>query len=358
MANDWQYVAGAPAAAAGRTPVGQEGRRVSGPLVAVLGTRYADLAIEEEALAPFGARFVTDPGGSPAEILAAAADADVVLAGSAPKFTAEVIAGLRARGIVRYGVGTDSVDLDAARAHGLAVARVADYGTEAVAFHTVTTACALLRRLPEADRGIREGRWGFADLRPLHLPSTMTAGVVGFGRIGRQVAAYLLGLGFAVLAFDEYVDVPAGSGVHAADLDTLLAGSDVVLLHAPGNPDGSPLLDAGRLARMREGSVLVNTARGSLVDVPALVDGLRTGRPARAALDVFPREPADPSVFAGVEDRVLLTPHMAWYTDESEDDMRRKAAAEAGRLLAGEPLRDPVVEPARTTTHPSEGSPA
>ena len=328
---------------------------MSGPLVAILGTRFRDLAVEEEVLAPFGARLVTDPGATPADILAVAADADVVLAGSAPKLTADVIAGLRGRGIVRYGVGTDSVDLDAARAHGLAVARVSDYGTEAVAFHAVATACALLRRLPEADRVLREGRWGFADLRPLHVPSALTAGVVGFGRIGRQAAAYLLGLGFTVVAHDEYVDVPPDTGVRAVDLDTLLAAADVVLLHAPGTPDGAPLLGADRLARMREGSVLVNTARGSLVDVPALIEALRAGRPARAALDVFPQEPADADLFAGVEDKVLLTPHMAWYTEESELDMRRKAAAEAARLLAGEPLRDPVVEPARAT---SEGSPS
>ena len=308
---------------------------MSGPLVAILGTRFRDLAVEEEVLAPFGARLVTDPGATPADILAVAADADVVLAGSAPKLTADVIAGLRGRGIVRYGVGTDSVDLDAARA--------------------TARPCALLRRLPEADRVLREGRWGFADLRPLHVPSALTAGVVGFGRIGRQAASYLLGLGFTVVAHDEYVDVPPDTGVRAVDLDTLLAAADAVLLHAPGTPDGAPLLGADRLARMREGSVLVNTARGSLVDVPALVEALRAGRPARAALDVFPQEPADADLFAGVEDKVLLTPHMAWYTEESELDMRRKAAAEAARLLAGEPLRDPVVEPARAT---SEGSPS
>jgi D-3-phosphoglycerate dehydrogenase len=318
---------------------------VNSPLVAILGTRYRDFAIEERALAPLGATFVSDPGGSPEAILAAAADADVVLAGSAPKFTADVLAGMKCRGIVRYGVGTDSIDLDAARSRGIAVARVSDYGTEAVAFHAVTTACALVRRLPEADRAIRNGTWGFAELRPLHLPSSLTAGVIGFGRIGRQAAAYLLGLGFSVCAFDEYVDVPADSGVRAVDLDTLLTTSDVVLLHAPGNQDGSPLLDAAALAKMRPDSVLVNTARGSLIDIPALVDGLAVGRPGRAALDVFPREPADPAAFASVEDKVLLTPHMAWYTDESEADMRSKAADEAVRLLSGEPLRDPVVVP-------------
>jgi D-3-phosphoglycerate dehydrogenase len=318
---------------------------VRAPLVAILGTRYRDFAIEEQALEPFGATLVSDPGADPEAILATAAEADVVLAGSAPRFTAPVLEGLRCRGIVRYGVGTDSIDLDAALANGIAVARVSDYGTEAVAFHAVAAAAALVRRLPDADRALRAGTWGFADLRPLHLPSSLTAGVVGFGRIGRQSAAYLLGLGFSVCAHDEYVDVPAGSGVRSVDLPTLLATSDVVLLHAPGNKDGSPLLGAAELALMPQGSVVVNTARGSLIDIPALVEALRAGRPARAALDVFPREPADLAAFAGVEEQVLLSPHMAWYTDESEADMRRKAAAEAVRLLAGEELRDPVVVP-------------
>lgn len=315
------------------------------PIVAILGTRFRDFAIEERALEALGATIVSDPGGSPAAIIAAAADADVVLAGSAPKFTDEVLAGLSCRGIVRYGVGTDSIDLEAARARGIAVARVADYGTEAVAFHAVATVCALVRRLPEADRTVRAGGWGFADLRPLHLPSSMTAGVVGFGRIGRQAATYLLGLGFDVCAFDEFVDVPADSGVRSVDLMTLLETSDVVLLHAPGNQDGSPLLDAEALARMRPGGVLVNTARGTLIDIAALVAGLRAGTPGHAALDVYPKEPIDPAVFAGVENKLLLTPHMAWYTEESEEDMRQKTVDEAVRLLTGEPMRDPVVVP-------------
>ena len=253
---------------------------MSAPQVAVLGTRYQDLAIEEAALAPFGATLVSGPGDSPEAILAVAAGADVVLAGSAPKFTAEVLAGLRCRGVVRYGVGTDSVDLDAARRLGIAVARVSDYGTEAVAFHAVASACALVRRLPDADRATKAGAWGFADLRPLHLPSSLTAGVVGFGRIGRQAATYLLGLGFDVCCPRRVRRRPGRLGRARGRPRHLLASSDVVLLHAPGNADGSPLLGADELSTMRPGSVLVNTARGSLVDVPALVAALAAGRPA------------------------------------------------------------------------------
>jgi D-3-phosphoglycerate dehydrogenase len=317
--------------------------------VAVLGTRYADLDIEEQVLRSLDVELVLGDGGSDEEILDVARDAEVVLAGSRPRFGPAVLDGLSCRGIVRYGIGVDSIDLEAARARGIAVARVSDYGTEAVAFHAVASAVALFRRLPEADRSLREGSWGVAGVRPLHLPSVSTAGVVGYGRIGRKVASFLRGLGFTVCAHDEYVDVPSGDGVAAVTLDELLETSDLVLLHAPGDPSGRPLIGAAQLARMKPGSVLVNTARGSLIDLPALLDGLASGRPGFAALDVFPTEPVDAALFTSgaagaVADRLLLTPHMAWYTEESEADMRRKAAEEAGRLLRGEPLREPVVD--------------
>lgn len=316
--------------------------------VAVLGTRYTDLSVEEEVLGPLGVRLVTGDGGSAAEVLDAARAAAVVLAGSRPRFDAAVVEALAAdgcRGIVRYGIGTDSIDLDAAGRVGLLVARVSDYGTEAVAFHTVAMVTALLRKLVPADAALRRGEWGVGGVRPLHLPSRLTAGVVGFGRIGRRTADSLRGLGFHVVAHDEYVSVPAGAGVRPVSLDELLSRSDVVTLHVPGDPGGAPLMDAARLAAMGDGSVLVNTSRGSLVDVPALVSALTTGRPVAAALDVYPQEPPDVSVFEPVADRVVLTPHMAWYTEESELDMRRKAAEEAARLLRGEPLREPVNAP-------------
>ncbi|MGH8825491.1 MAG: C-terminal binding protein [Jiangellaceae bacterium] len=317
---------------------------MTGRVVAVIGTRYQDLSVELEVLGPLGVELVSGDGGSAEDILSVAASAEVVLAGSRPRFDEHVLAGLGCRGIVRYGIGTDTIDLDAARRQGIAVARVSDYGTEAVAFHTVSLVTSLLRRLREADRAVRAGEWGVAGLRPLHLPSRLTGGVVGYGRIGRRTASYLHGLGFSVCAYDAYVDLPADDGVEAASLEELLERSDVVTLHVPGREDGTPLLDAAWLRRMRPGSVLVNTARGSLVDVPALVRALADGRPAAAALDVYPTEPPDVTVFDSVADRVLLTPHMAWYTDESELDLRLKAAQEAARLLRGEPLKDPVVE--------------
>jgi D-3-phosphoglycerate dehydrogenase / 2-oxoglutarate reductase len=313
-------------------------------IVAILGTRYPDFSIEEEILAPLGATVVSGAGATQEELVEIAGEADVILAGSGPKFDAATIARLTCRGIVRNGVGVETVDLEAARAAGMWVARVADYGTEAVAFHAVTLALAAVRRLPEADRRVRAGGWGFADLRPLHLPSALLAGVVGFGRIGRRVAELLAGLGFQVAAFDPLAAVDA-PGVRALPFAELLATADVVSLHAPAPDDGSFLVGAPELASMRPGSVLVNTSRGALIDQQALVAALAAGRPGIAALDVFAKEPVDASAFAEVADRVILTPHMAWYTEESEHDLRVKAAHEARRLLEGERPRDVVVEP-------------
>jgi D-3-phosphoglycerate dehydrogenase / 2-oxoglutarate reductase len=312
--------------------------------VAILGTRYPDFSVEEGVLGPLDVQIVSGAGASADEIADVAGNADVIIAGSGPRFDAPTLARLRCRGIVRNGVGVDTIDLEAARAAGIWVARVADYGTEAVALHAVTLALAGVRRLVEADRRVRSGEWGFAELRPLHLPSALVAGVVGFGRIGRRAAELLLALGFDVVAHDPLaaIDLP---GVSGADLVELLAAADVVTLHAPPPADGSFLLGEGELAAMRPGSVLVNTARGSLLDERALVAGLARGRPATAALDVYAREPVHASAFAEVAEHVILTPHMAWYTEESEHDLRTKGAQEARRLLLGERPREVVVEP-------------
>jgi D-3-phosphoglycerate dehydrogenase len=162
----------------------------------------------------------------------------------------------------------------------------------------------------------------------------------------------LTGLGFQrFLIADPMVeqsDVSAALAVATAVLVTLgelLAGSDVVMLHAPTPEGGGYLLGVHELGSMKEGSALVNTARGALVDTSALIDALGGGRPAVAALDVFETEPPDPTVFESVADRILLTPHMSWYTEETEEELRRKAATEARRILAGEPPLHPLVTP-------------
>jgi D-3-phosphoglycerate dehydrogenase len=314
-------------------------------VVAVLGTRYQDLSVEEALLAPRGVRLVAGSGSGPDEIVARARGAAVILAGSAVRFDASVIARLSCIGIVRYGVGVETVDLPAASAAGMWVAYVPDYGTEAVATHTVAMMLAALRRLTRADLMVKSERWELGDLRPLSLPSSLTVGIVGAGRIGRRVAELLAPFGFDLVMHDAFVDIgSAAPGVKSASLDELLEISDVVTLHIPGASSAPPLLGPEELDRLKPGAILVNTARGSLIDQPALIQRLRSGSIAVAALDVYESEPPG-SAFSDVADRTILTPHMAWYTEETESDLRTKAAGEALRLLEGLPPLNAAVAP-------------
>jgi D-3-phosphoglycerate dehydrogenase len=182
------------------------------PVVAVLGTRHADLRVERELLAPHDVELRRGDGGDDDAIVEVAGDTDVGLCGSRPRFDAAVLDRLSCRAIVRYGIGVDSIDVEAARTRGMTVARVTEYGTEAVAFHSVTLALAGLRRLIEANTHVHAGPWGFGELRPLHLPSVTTVGVVGFGRIGREAAHRFVGLGFQVMAHDGFAPVEGRIG--------------------------------------------------------------------------------------------------------------------------------------------------
>lgn len=313
--------------------------------VAIVGTRYPDFSIEESVLDPLGVTIVSGDGGSAQELIDLVDGADVVLVGSRPSFTADVINQIRCPAIVRSGIGVDNIDLDAAMATGKWVVYIPDYGTEAVAQHTLAMTLAATRRIVEGHHSTVSGDWGFVGLRPLRLPSSMTVGVVGYGRIGRRVAELLGAVGFGrVQVSDPYASGDL-TGVQMVGFDELLASSDVVCLHAPGPADGTPIVGLDEIRRMKADSVLVNSARGSLIDPVALAAGLAAGAPRLAALDVFTPEPPDLSVFVDVINQMILTPHMAWYTEESQADLRHKSAEEAKRLLLGERPLNPVVTP-------------
>ncbi len=323
----------------------QRFRDVRPSTVALLGARHPDLSIERQILGPLGARLVVGAGDSDDAIAAVAGEADVIIVGSRPRLGAAVLRRLRCAAIVRSGVGVDSIDLAAARARGICVAHVPDYGTEAVAQHTLALVLAATRRLVEADQLVRGGGWDIGGLRPLQLPSELTAGVVGVGRIGARVAELLAAVGFGRVLAHDTADITPPAGVVATSLDDLVAASDVVCLHVPATSSDPPLFDRGLLQRMRRGSVLVNTARGSLVDPAALAAALAAGAPRIAALDVHDPEPPDLTVFHGVADRLILTPHMAWHTEQTEAELRRQAAQAARAVLRGHAPRHVVVAP-------------
>jgi D-3-phosphoglycerate dehydrogenase len=313
--------------------------------VVVTDHAFGGVAQEEAVARRFGAEFGAFQCRSEEETAKVVAGAQVAFVNFAP-VTGTVLAAMAPGAtVIRYGIGYDNVDVDAARRIGVSVANVPDYGTETVADHAVACLLALLRRLPAYDRAIRTDGWVTpAGLGSLPGLASTTVGLIGIGSIGLAVKSRLRAFGITVLAHDPYADGDelAAHGVRLVDLPELLASSHAVSLHAPLVPATQHLIDAGAFERMRPGAVLVNTSRGGLVDHDALADALASGHLAAAALDVFEPEPLPPDSRLRQFPQVLLTPHAAFFSDDSVAALQRLAAEEAARALAGEPLRCPV----------------
>ncbi|GAB7189602.1 C-terminal binding protein [Kineococcus sp. NUM-3379] len=295
--------------------------------VLVTDAEYADLDLEREVLAAAGHELVVASCRTAAEVAAAAAGADALLVQYAP-VTAEVLdAAPSVRLVSRYGVGVDSVDLDAARERGVWVCNVPDYGTETVALHAVAMLLALLRNLGGHDRAVRSGAWDYKLGGRLRRPGELVLGVVGLGRIGRTVAERAGPWFGRCVGADPLLPQAAWpAGVERREVAEVFAEADAVTLHLPLSERTRALVDEELLAGMRPGAYLVNTARGGLVDTAALLRALESGRLAGAALDVLPAEPPDAGEALLRHERVLLSPHVAWYSEESERELRLKAA--------------------------------
>ncbi|HXH84731.1 MAG TPA: C-terminal binding protein [Candidatus Tectomicrobia bacterium] len=306
----------------------------------ILDDGYASYDTERAVLGAAGAEVVLRPcRGDARRAREAVTDADAVLVRETPVDAGVVAAMTRCRVIVRYGVGVDNVDLEAARARRIPVANVPDYGVEDVSDHTVALLLAVARRIVTRDRAVRAGAWGIGPAEPVHRVAGRVLGLIGYGRIGRAVHRKLGGFGLArVLVHDPFLDA-APPGVELVDLERLVAEADYVCLHCPLTPATHHLIDAPRLRAMKPTAILVNAARGPIVDEAALVEALREGRIFGAGLDVFEREPLPAHHPLRALDRVVLSDHTAWYSEESIADLQRKAAEEAARGLRGEPLR-------------------
>ncbi|HEX3225464.1 MAG TPA: C-terminal binding protein [Gaiellaceae bacterium] len=225
-------------------------------------------------------------------------------------------------------VGFDHIDVDAAGERGIAVVSVPDYCTQEVADHAIALLYALLRGVVTLDGDVRRGAWNAKAAGPLRTVAELRVGIVGLGRIGNAVATRLLALGAEVWAHDI---VPvARDGVRFVELDELVAECDAMTLHVPLTRETRNLVGRAEIASMRPGAYLVNTARGAVVDVGAVLQALRAGTLGGAALDVLPHEP--PPV-APLAPRLILTPHAAWYSDAAEERSYRVAVARVRELL-------------------------
>lgn len=240
--------------------------------------------------------------------------------------------------VARLGVGLDNIAVDAATERKVRVTNVPDYCVEEVSDHAAGFALAWTRGLVFFDREVRAGRWVPSDAKLRRL-SELTCGIVGFGRIGRATARKLGAFGCRLLAHDPHLSGDT-DGARAVSLEALLAESDIVIVHAPLTSGTHHLINRERLALMRPGGLLINVSRGGIVDTDAVIDALQSGQLSGAALDVLESEPSVPAALLA-QPGAMLTPHVAFSSDASLLELRRRAAEEVVRVLRGEAPRNP-----------------
>lgn len=289
-----------------------------------------------QTLAQAGAQLRIAQCRSREAVLEFASQADLVMIQSVrPLVDRPVIEQLSCRAVIRMGLGYDSVDVAAATEKGILVSNVVDWCNDEVADHASALILAGLRRLGPMDRALHRGLWDRQPAMEIVRLRGKTLGILGFGRIGQAVAQRMAAFGLELIASDPYMDADAAArcGVTPVSLDELLARSDILSVHARLVPQTRHLLGAAEFARMKPTALLVNTARGAIVDEPALVEALRAGRPGGAALDVMETEPLPGDSPLTRMENVLLTPHLASFSQEASAQLYQMSAEIAANLL-------------------------
>jgi D-3-phosphoglycerate dehydrogenase len=317
---------------------------ISGATVLLTDYAWPDLAIEAQTIESAGFRLVTGPArAAAAEVIAGLAaqhQPAAIMTNWAPVSAAAVAASPRLRIVARLGVGLDNIAVDEASRRGIWVTNVPDYCVEEVSDHAVAMLLAWARGLAHLDREVKAGRWEPASAR-LRRVRDLTCGIIGLGRTGRRTAEKLRGFGVRLLGHSRTAAEVAG--LETTTLEDLLGRCDAVIVHVPLTAQTRHLLDRERIGLMKPGAFLVNVSRGAVIDSQALIEALAGGRLAGAALDVLEDEPRVPPGLLRPD--VILTPHVAFSSDASLRDLRRKASEEVVRVLRGEPPRQACNRP-------------
>ena len=286
---------------------------MAGPVIAVTDTVFPSLDPAKAALARLNPTYRMSKSVDAEDIVAVAKDADAVLVTYA-KLTRDVLMQLtRCKAIGRFGLGVDNIDLATAKEKGIAVNYVPDYCIREVSDHAMALLLALIRKIPLSNKLVQSGRWEMPAVVPIRRIEGTVLGLIGFGHIPRLVAPKAQAFGIKVIAYDPFAkpDVFKAAAVESVDLDTLLKTSDYVSVHAPLLPGTHGMLNAAAFGKMKKGAYIVNTARGPLIDEPALVAALDSGRVGGAGLDVVAAEPLakDSPLWAATTSLYLLTLH-------------------------------------------------
>lgn len=275
---------------------------------------------------------------APEQVALETADADAVIVGVEPMPRAFIEQfGSKTKIIGRAGIGLDAIDLDAAAEHGVAVFHTPDYATEEVATHALALMLALNRRIVDGDALARTNWSDYERLSPVRPLSEQVVGVVGLGRIGRAVVERLAPFHPAILGYDPFVESPPPGVTLCATLDDILKQSDIVTLHLPVGPETVHLIGEREIQLLRPGALIVNVARGRLIDEGALAQALSEGR-LRAGLDVLEVEPPSKDAPILHVANALLSPHFAWYSDSSERRVRTETLEGILAYLRDQPL--------------------
>ena len=314
------------------------------PLIAVTDSVFPSLDPAKAALARIDPELRMAKSAAVDDILAVARDADAVLVTYA-KLPGELLRQLaRCKVIGRFGLGVDNIDLPAAKEAGIAVTYVPDYCLQEVSDHAMALLLALARKIPFSNRLVQAGRWEMPAVVPIYRLEGRVLGLIGLGNIPRKLVPKAKAFGLRVIVHDPYVspEVAADLGVECVAFDTLLQLSDFISVHAPLTPQTRGLLNAEAFAKMKKGVLVINTARGPLIDEAALVAALDSGQLGGAGLDVVTSEPlAKDSPLLG-RDNVIVTPHTAFYSVEALEELQSKCASDVARVLSGEKAIYPI----------------
>jgi D-3-phosphoglycerate dehydrogenase len=274
------------------------------------------------------------------EVISGCADAGVLLIQYA-KISRRVMQELpNLKQVVRYGVGYDTVDIAAAKELGITVCNIPDYGTNEVADQAMAHTLCLLRKLYLTNTDIRNGKWNFIDTVPINRMSCLTVGIIGFGRIGRQYAKRINAFGCRIIT-TERKNMGVPDYVTMVSFEELLKQSDIISVHCPANGNIG-LIGEKEFALMKDGSFLINTSRGGIIDEDALDKALASGKLAGCGLDVVCSEPLPENHQLLRHKNLTVSPHMAWYSEEAACELKRKVAEEAVRFVKGESVYYPV----------------
>jgi D-3-phosphoglycerate dehydrogenase / 2-oxoglutarate reductase len=301
---------------------------------------FDNLKYEEDVFAESGLEieFIKAQCKTEEQVIEQARQADAILNQYAPISRGVIESLENARVISRYGVGINTIDLEAATEKGITVANVPDYGMEEVSNHTLALLLSWARKVPLLNNEVKKGNWDFKACVPIHRFNEQTIGVLGFGRIPRRFIEKVKPLGFKLAAYDPFVSAEdmAAVRVRKMELDEIIREADFLSVHVPLVKDTFHLLNAERFSQMKKNAVIINTARGPIIDEKALIEALETGIIAGAAIDVTEEEPISiDSPLLNMEN-VIITPHSAWYSEEAMVELRQKAARNIVQVLKGE----------------------